>query len=1383
MEEEGFEEELQLAQEMKENYCKASVGKQFKETEPEKAAEIIHKLALIYKRRSPDKISLIKCVGLLNAAIVRKPSNISQIEADLTEVCKHILQKANAKNHAADLMDEATKVKSKIIFLRNKVDAYLKKTDVQNSFESGDLRNNFQVCKVSSIQCINTVIAQNYKQIMADLSKFCLGIMGQPPCDYAIVGMGSLARSEITPYSDFEHIILLFDHENYFSHLEYFRWYSTIFHVIILNLQESIIPSLNINCLSNEEATLKNWYFDAYTPRGISFDGMMPHACKFPLGRFKKTQSKPFVTELIKPISEMLKYLSSDENLKNGYHLADILTKTCFVFGNEDIFDQFKTGVKKYLNSKSKQAKIEEVKQQVSQDLNKFCTRFRLAKLKSFDTINIKQLVYRSSTLFITALARIHNISENSCFDVIQKMRDMSIISQQTSDRLSFAIAIACEMRLKVYMEKKSQCDNAFDLREHEKDIKKFLNIVGAKNTINYFQIAYCLQCEVAKQLNFTKLHFYSDPRLINFTIGLVFKLKLQKSTISINRLKIEWSLKEFSFDSCIQQLETNVDYETKLTDARLDKNLILQLSEHLYDANIFDEALEFYQQLLEILQKESISQSTTEHTIGVDLQIGNCKKHLQNNCSVEKYEEATYTFLKQSINLQHKRIAKTINDIGRCFAKMHHFEDALIHFKQSLEIKKSISFNQQNDPDVAVTLNNNGSCLISMHRPEDALINFKQALEITKSIPLNQQKDPDVAGTLSNIGTCLASMHRYEDALIHFKQSLEIMKSISLNQHKDPDVADILNNIGDCLRSMHRYEDALIYLKQSLEITKSISLNQQNDPNVAVTLNNIGNCLESTHCYEDALIYLKQSLEIAKSISLNQRKDPNVAGILNNIGICLKSIHRYEDALIHLKQAFEITKSISLNQQKDPDVADILNNIGTCLVSIHRYEDALIYLKQSLEITKSISLNQRKDLNVAFTLNNIGICLKNMHRYEDALIHFRKSLEIKKSISLNQQNDPDVAVTLCNIGSCLISMHRYEDAFIHLKQSLEITKSISLNQRKNLNVAVTLNNIGICLKNMHRYEDALIHLKQSLEFKKSISLNQLKDPNVARTLTNIGDCLISMHRYEDALIHLKQSLEITKSLSLNQQKDPNMADTLNNIGNCLASMHQYEDALMHFRQSLEIKKSISLNQRKDPHLAVTLNNIGNCLESMHYYEDALIYLKQSLKITKSISLNQHKDPDVAGIFNNIGTCLISMRCCEDALIYLKQAFEIAKSISLNQQKDPHVAGTLNNIGNCLKSMHRYEDALIHLKQSLEITKSISLNQQKDPDVARALTNIGNCLTSMHRYEDALIYLKQSLKIAKSISLNQRKDTNVAVTLNNIGNCLASMHQYEDASI
>ena len=85
---EGIDDEFTLAQ-LRNNTCCDESGK---ETNPAKAAEILHQIGLIYGKRSPDKISLIKSAGLLNAAIVRNPSNVSQITSDLYVLCRHILE-------------------------------------------------------------------------------------------------------------------------------------------------------------------------------------------------------------------------------------------------------------------------------------------------------------------------------------------------------------------------------------------------------------------------------------------------------------------------------------------------------------------------------------------------------------------------------------------------------------------------------------------------------------------------------------------------------------------------------------------------------------------------------------------------------------------------------------------------------------------------------------------------------------------------------------------------------------------------------------------------------------------------------------------------------------------------------------------------------------------------------------------------------------------------------------------------------------------------------------------------------------------------------------------------------------------------------------------
>ena len=99
---------------------------------------------------------------------------------------------------------------------------------------------------------------------------------------------------------------------------------------------------------------------------------MMPHACKFPLGRTQTTEKKPWTTELIKPVNKMQEYLSSEVSLKNGYHLSDILTETCFVYGDQALHNEFENGKQFYQDFKLREEFLQGIKKQVKDDLNNF---------------------------------------------------------------------------------------------------------------------------------------------------------------------------------------------------------------------------------------------------------------------------------------------------------------------------------------------------------------------------------------------------------------------------------------------------------------------------------------------------------------------------------------------------------------------------------------------------------------------------------------------------------------------------------------------------------------------------------------------------------------------------------------------------------------------------------------------------------------------------------------------------------------------------------------------------------------------------------------------------------------------------------------------------
>ena len=371
-------------------------------------------------------------------------------------------------------------------------------------------------------------IADDYIGIMAVIAAYCEDVMGSAPYEFAIVGMGSLARREITPFSDFEHIILLsnsaLEDESYEKNLNYYRWFSLIFQTVLINLQETIIPSIDVFHLNNELSWYGNWFYDDITIRGMSFDGMMMHACKFPLGRQQLTKDKPWKTELIKPVDKMLNYLSSEEDVKNGYHLKDILTKTCFVYKSKYLFADFSKKVNNTLQQYSKDERAQQVKKQVQEDLENFFTGSNISKLKTKNTINVKKDVYRSTTLFVSALGRIHNIHASSSFDVITDLANRQIISSFAEHNLKYAVALACEIRLKWYMKNKQQCDTInSDLDKQTNAISKLTDIAGKQNLIKYFQIAYSVQCDIAERMNLQKRYLCTNPYLFNISVGICF--------------------------------------------------------------------------------------------------------------------------------------------------------------------------------------------------------------------------------------------------------------------------------------------------------------------------------------------------------------------------------------------------------------------------------------------------------------------------------------------------------------------------------------------------------------------------------------------------------------------------------------------------------------------------------------------------------------------------------------------------------------------------------------------------------------------------------------------------------------------------------------------
>ena len=1077
------------------NELKGLCDENGKETNARASALLLHKLGQIYQKRSPDMFSLIRSATLYNAALLRNPPNKQVVEDDLRNLCLHILFLAGAADQTAQLTQQAEIVKQAVSEMRETSKQKLKEIKLIPENASGEELHSLERSKILFVQNLQNRITDNYMEIMQTLARFCEEVMGEAPCKFTLAGMGSLARREITPFSDFENIILLDNavpnDESYENTLNYFRWFSAIFQIVLINIQETIVPSVAI-------VSLSDWFFDNITPRGISFDGMMPHACKFPLGRQQLTDKKPWQTELIKPVEEMLKYLSTEENLKNGYHLSDILTKTCFVCKDKHIFEEFEKRVGEIIE-KNSESVLQDVKKQVIDDLESFATRFSLSKLKPNEQFNIKKIVYRSTTLFISALGKICDISASSCFVIITKLHEKNVISDYGKHKLMYAVALACEIRLRWYMQSNKQCDcidSAQDL----------VDLVGKKSVISYFQIAYALQCDITMRLNLKRVHFYSTPLLVNLSLAFCFEDQQQSINLSYAKEQANPSKRLHNFDTCLKLLENQTiqivnETASAFTIYERSKHLN-ELGEHLLWMSCYDDAIECYQKSTQLIQQNDL-------------------KHNQENQQIDKMQ----------IHLQ-KQVSKNYRNIGESFVYLYKYAEAEANFNESITVLKSLPPGENTDREYALTLSQHGRRLIWMEKYVDAKQNLEKSLQNLEQISPNVDSDFDVSDTLHVLGHCLMKMDKYDEAKRCLDRSLQIKERISSDVDSDRDFAVTLHELGRCLMKMDKYDEAKRCLDRSLQIDERISSDVDSDRGVAVTLHVLGRCLMEMDKYDEAKRCLDRSLQIKARISSDVDSDRGVAVTLHVLGHCLMEMDKYDEAKRCLDRSLQIDERISSDVDSDCGVAVTLHDLGRCLMEMDKYDEAKRCLDRSLQIDERISSDVDSDRGVAVTLHELGRCLMEMDKYDEAKRSLDRSLQIKARISSDVDFDRGVAVTLHELGRCLMEMDKYDEAKRSLDRSLQIKARISSDVDSDGGVAVTLHELGCCLMEMDKYYEAKRCLDRSLQIDERISSDVGSDRGVAVTLHELSCCLMKMDKYDEAIRCLDRSLQIKERIS-----------------------------------------------------------------------------------------------------------------------------------------------------------------------------------------------------------------------------------------------------------
>ncbi len=1222
---------------------------------------------------------------------------LAEIKAAMIAKCKQGKARLSSRVSSDELQEEIARDKQILQDLRVEAKRRVAELEAAEMSDEG--------LYIEQSKALFAEIAQRVGAFLGRLYQESEDELGPAPCKYTVMGLGSMALQQMTPYSDLEFAILTEgsgDAATLDKYRAYFRELSHLVHLRVINLGETVMPR------SKYGVSL-----DYLGKRGINFD----LGGKTPLGRKDKPYlKKPY--ELIQPVAGMMRYLRNegDKSTNMDKLLPFILERTCYVHGDpglhaayvaqKSVFfasTQTEQGVPVY-QARALQKLLEGVvemdyshagagiaKSGQPGDLADFKPKFGYEDTGRL--YDVKQEIYRLPDRLLYRLAMYYGLLPESGWDAVAQLSSRGIITREAAQHLGYAVSFATMLRLKTYLHQGQQGES--------------MTVLGGMSQ------------EAAQQFFVLSKESLQEG-------GSLFQYYYTALPLHV---KMEAFFKGREGDFSPIQEEDFFQEESFYNDSYSVRGRIHQrVMQHAAAKTCYKKALEMYRAFYPGNHPDVAG---SLNSVGIAYQmLGEASKGLG-------YYEQALEMNRALYPGNHPDVAVSLNNVGSVYQTLGEVSKGLGYYEQALEMRQALY--PGNHPDVAASLNSVGIACQTLGESRKGLGYLEQALEIYRALyPGNH---PHVAMFLNNVGIAYERLGEASKGLGYLEQALEMMRVLYPGNH--PSVATSLNNVGRAYQTLGESKKGLGYQEQALEMRQA--LYPGNHPDVADSLNNVGSAYEKLGESKKGLGCLEQALEMIQA--LYPGNHPSVAGSLNSVGNAYQTLGESKKGLGYYEQALEMKRV--LYPGNHPDVATSLNNVGIAYETLGESSKGLGYLEQALQMYRALYPGNHPD--VADSLNNVGIAYEKLGESSKGLGYLEQALQMYRA--LYPGNHPHVANSLNSVGLAYERLGEASKGLGCCEQALEMIQALYPGNHPD--VAGSLNNVGIAYERLGEASKGLGYYEQALEMIQALYPGN--HPSVAASLNNVGGAYHVLGEIRKGLGYKEQALQMRQALYPGNH--PDVATSLNSVGNAYETLGESSKGLGYQEQALQMRQA--LYPGNHPHVAASLNSVGVAYETLGKASKGLGYQEQALEMIQALYPGNH--PDVATSLDNLGGAYQRLGEAKKGLGYQEQALEMRQA--LYPGNHPDVAGSLNNVGSAYQTLGESSKGLRYYEQALEMYRA--LYPGNHPHVATSLDNLGGAYQRLGEAKKGLGHLEQALEMRQALYPGNHPD--VAASLNSVG--------------